>query len=179
MINAGSPTDFQVIDVLPKGSKVNADDYFSASLPPFAAWHVSEVSATNRKLNVHVKNARLNTTKVRLAFVVQHAVKIAPYSLDRASLDFCLFSHLKGIRNALSVNNYMKGEESANGCRFRRHFRKGSFPCPILNFLWMTSHEIKGLFERVTCKAESHSRSLLQYIDSRHRIRSWQPYSLH
>jgi hypothetical protein len=71
--------DFQVVNVLPNGSKVNARNYIFVILQSLADWFVSEVGATDRKLIVHADNARSHTAKMSLAFIEQNKIKITLY----------------------------------------------------------------------------------------------------
>jgi hypothetical protein len=70
-----NPTGFHIIDILHKGSKLNAHHYISVVLQSFIDWLIGKVRTIDRKLVVHADNARLHMTKLSLAFIKENTIK--------------------------------------------------------------------------------------------------------
>ena len=99
-----NPHGFHIIDVLPKGTKFNAEYYISHILTPLAGKQKNLGVEPGRKLVIHADNARPHTAKKVSEFIDSAGLRNAPhppYSPDLAPSDFYLFGYLK---------NKMKGE---------------------------------------------------------------------
>jgi hypothetical protein len=70
-----NPTGFYRIVALPKGVKFNADYYISQILDPLTEWRRSQVEGSNRRLHVHVDNARPLTAKKVTEFLAGNGMK--------------------------------------------------------------------------------------------------------
>jgi hypothetical protein len=71
----------------------------------FTDWRVSEVGTIDRKLIMHVDNARSHIDNVSLVFIEQNEMKVMkgmphlPYSMDLALSDLFLLNDIKEILN--------------------------------------------------------------------------------
>jgi hypothetical protein len=59
-----NPHGFHLIKVLEKGLKFNAGYYIAEILRPLSQWRSIETAGNERKLLVHVDNARPHTAKL-------------------------------------------------------------------------------------------------------------------
>jgi hypothetical protein len=64
-----NPGDFHLVNILPKGFKINASYYVTQILGPLSKWRRTQVGRTNRKLIVHADNARPHTAKMTSQFM--------------------------------------------------------------------------------------------------------------
>jgi histone-lysine N-methyltransferase SETMAR len=95
-----NPSGFHLINILPKGFKLNASFYVTQILGRLSDSRRTQVGRTNRKLWVHADNARPHTATATLQFMQQNAMRRAPhppYSPDLALSDFYLFNDIKQL----------------------------------------------------------------------------------
>jgi histone-lysine N-methyltransferase SETMAR len=91
---------FHVINVQPKGFKLNASFPVIQILVLISDWCRTQVGRTNRKLWVHADNARPHTATVTPQFMQQNAMRRAPhppYSPDLIPSNFYLFDYIKQL----------------------------------------------------------------------------------
>jgi hypothetical protein len=74
-----NPSGFYLINVLSKKLKFNTSFYVTQILGRVSDWRRTQVGRTNRKLWVHVDNARPHTATVTLQFMQQNAMRRAPH----------------------------------------------------------------------------------------------------
>jgi hypothetical protein len=99
---------FHLIKVLEKGRKFNADYYTVEILEPLSQWNSIETAGNERKLLMHVNNARPHTAKLSTQYFHENRMKSAPhppYFPDLAPSDFYLFRYVKMCLAGLSFED--------------------------------------------------------------------------
>jgi histone-lysine N-methyltransferase SETMAR len=99
---------FYLIKVLEKGRKFNAGYDIVEILKPLSQWHSIEAAGNERKLLVHMDNARPHTAKLSTQYFNENQMKSAPhppYSTDLAPSDFYLFGYVKRCLTGLSFED--------------------------------------------------------------------------
>jgi histone-lysine N-methyltransferase SETMAR len=89
---------FHLIKILENGRKFNAGYHIAEILEPLSQWRAIEAAGNERKLLVHVDDARRHTVKLSTQHFNENRVKFVlhpPYSLDLAPSDFYLFGYVK------------------------------------------------------------------------------------
>jgi histone-lysine N-methyltransferase SETMAR len=95
-----NPSGFHLINILPKEFKFNASFDITQILGLLSDWCRIHVGRTNRKLLVHVDNARPRIATVTLQFIQLNSMRRVPYpqySPDLAPSDFYLFCYIKQL----------------------------------------------------------------------------------
>jgi hypothetical protein len=102
---AWKPDGFHVIEVLPKGTKFNADYYCSHVLTKLSKTARQFTNETRRKLIRHADDACPHTSKSSIEFYAKLDLTVAPhppYSPDLALYDYLLFCNIKDELKGLS-----------------------------------------------------------------------------
>ncbi len=92
------PSGILLIDKLPKGVKFNSQYMVSNILTPVCDMLKNEISGSERKLILHMDNAKPHRGKIVDAFIESSHLRKAPqpeYSPDVAPSDFFLFGYVK------------------------------------------------------------------------------------
>jgi histone-lysine N-methyltransferase SETMAR len=100
-----NPSGFQVIEVVPKRQKSNADYYCSSVLTKLPKMAKQFRSKTRRKMILHADNARPHTAKSSIEFCAKLHLRVAPhppYSPGLAPPDCFLFGYIKNKLKGLS-----------------------------------------------------------------------------
>jgi hypothetical protein len=98
---------FHLIDVLPKGSKLNAGHDISHILLPLREILAPSQDASSRHFVIHADNIRRHWAKAATLFLDRNSLRRAAhllYSPDLASLGFLLFEYLKGVLQGSSFD---------------------------------------------------------------------------
>jgi hypothetical protein len=93
-----NPRGFHLIKVLEKGHKPNTGYYITEILEPLSQWPSIEAAGNQRKVLVHVDNARPHTAKLSTQYFNENRTKSTPHppcSPDLPPSDFYLFGYVK------------------------------------------------------------------------------------
>jgi hypothetical protein len=75
-----NPRGFRLIKVIEKCCMFNSGYYIAEILDPLSQWRSSEAAGNERKLLVHVDNARPHTAKLSTQYFNENRMKSAPHS---------------------------------------------------------------------------------------------------
>jgi hypothetical protein len=112
-----NPRGFHLIKVLEKDRKFNASYYVAEISDPLSQWRSIEAVGKERKLLVHVDNARRHTAKLSTQYFDENRMKMksapyppysmlhAPCSPDLAPSDFYFFGYVKRCLTGLSFED--------------------------------------------------------------------------